>query len=195
MTGHHIIDTPIQLAQCTRCKAYVFTCESSGIKTTADPTPLNTVEEIRSALIDGRAIYRIFRLGGKPHKLQRLTANSLAGKTGVVADHGCGRKAMNRSIVKPVAASPHQAPATLGGVSGGFPPPHALAGAQTATQGFCSATSKPPNPVTHATHHPSKRPDYVNYRCQRCRQLIGRTRNVIGIQLGERWRWAQHAEC
>lgn len=192
--GQFMIDTEIKVSTCNRCSDVIFACQVSGFKVMADPKPLGDMESIRGALIEGKGIYRVNRIANKPHKLKRLGAGN-AITLDVIADHSCGMSTANNSRpVEAVPLGPHQAPVTPGRPVGGFHPATALAGAQTSAQDFSSEMFGPQSRVVSVTHHRSKIP-YINRVCPKCKEMIGATINVIGVQIGDRWAWVQHDEC
>jgi len=188
----HLIDTPIKIATCNRCAAYVMACDVSGVRTMADPTPLGTPESLRDALLDGKAAYRVLHMAGKPWKLQSLNPLNMGESGTVVAAHDCGMAtANNRREVEVVPEGPQSAPATRGRLPGGSHPATALAGAQTATQGFSSETSKLPNRAKRANRPRSK---WIYRNCEECGVVVGDS-DVIGVQLGDRWLYLRHDVC
>lgn len=202
--GNHIIDTTIKLATCNRCKAYVFACTVGGMKTTADPAPLSTIEDVRTALLGGLSIHRVLRVGEKPNKLQTVSRGFDRHLGNLVADHDCGCGAQNVRIVEDAPQDPPQAPVTRGEVQGGRrPQPVPGSGSQGHTaprriSPFPTAKINPSLsvPRSRALHANRRRSDgYCNLMCKRCGQLIGRDTNIVGIQNDNRWVWAEHADC
>lgn len=183
----HIIDTKIKVSTCNRCSDLVFACQVSGLKVMADPKPIMSLDDMREALLAGKETYRILYVSDTPWKLQRITSRIQWIKYlgGIVADHSCGMATANNSRpVEAVPLGPHRPSATSGGRPGGNHPGAAPAGPQTATQRSC--------PAEPAIHH---RSEYINRVCPRCREMIGENWNVIGVKLGDRWMWVQHADC
>lgn len=161
----------------------------------ADPKPLNSLDDMTEALMDGKGLYRVISVGGKPFKLIKLATLKGKENIGVLADHSCGvASTRSASPVELTPEGPQPAPATLGGPQAGNLPQHVLAGAQTAAQGFSSEMSSHPSRAEPVSPHRSRVP-YVNVRCKQCNEMIGRTTNIIGVQIGERWAWVQHDKC
>lgn len=109
--GKHIIDTEIKVSTCNRCKDIVFACTVGGLKAMADPKPIKDLDEKRNAIIEGKSLYRILTVAGRPHKLQLISLSSLVAEPEIIADHRCGMATANNS--RPVEAVPvaTQAPA------------------------------------------------------------------------------------
>jgi len=194
----HLIDTPLELANCDRCKAYVFKCDVSGLRTVVDCAPLDGMDDVRRRLMMGRAVYRT--LPGR--KLALFAPLSTNRDSGYLGEHWGGPGVVGAKGVDTVAVGPHRAPVTPGGPKGGFHHPHAPAdGSQGRTATFDHArtqtpsSSNPPSRATHAKNRRSERLPYINRVCEICRVMIGRTHNVIGVQIGDRWAWVQHDEC
>jgi hypothetical protein len=182
--SNQLIDTVVQLRQCPRCKAYVFVCMVSGIKTAADPKPLN-VEEYRAALISGRMTYDQLDQAGRPWKLQGRTAASqwppFKGRK-IVAEHGC-TKAMNMAEAEFIDI-PRSTPASGIGAAGVTTGQYASTSTQT-TLGTVAV-----NVIPHRSR------TYLQVKCDRCKLSIGHDWNFWGIQRGEEWVHAEHGyEC
>lgn len=202
--GEHIIDTVIKLATCNRCKAYVFACTVGGMKTTADPTPLRTLEDVRTALMLARSVHRVLRVGEKPNKLQTVSRGFERHLGNLVSDHDCGCGAQNVRIVEDAPANPLLAPVTRGESQDGLRP---LPAPGSGSQGHTAPRRVSPFPTakidrsrsmprSRALHANRRRSDsYCNLMCKRCGQLIGRDTNFVGIQNDNRWVWAEHADC
>jgi len=178
--AQHLIDTVIQLRQCPRCKAYVFVCMVSGVKTAADPKPLS-VEEYRAALIAGRMTYDQLDQAGRPWKLQSRSAASqwppFKGRS-VVAEHGC-TKAMNMGEVE-FTAIPHSTPVSDTGA----------AGVTTGQSAMSSERRTLGTVAAHVTHHRSR--PYIKEKCEVCHKEIGTDIRMVGVQIGDEWVWIQH---
>jgi hypothetical protein len=166
----HLIDTPIQLGQCSQCEAFVFSCQVSGFKVMCNPAPLDGMEEIRAALVNGAQVFRVTYVGKKPNKLSSLRPYQYKfvgiGEVVAVAEHLC--PARHKHTAKPdvTPVGPHRGP-----VPPSAPPeaprlPSAPAEAHRASQGFqptpapSSDPSASPNPVLSATRYPIKH-DYL----------------------------------
>lgn len=178
-------DTPISIAQCNRCHAYVYTCHTSGTKTNADPKPLRQDQYIQ-ALITGLTTYDLHTTtSGQPHKLRTRTKHSTWNPTAViVAEHPC--RTTVTPLPEPDTPRPHQAPATRGEPRGGIHQPHAPANSPQPPQEASGQTPQPPAPP--ATHRPSR-----PMRCHTCRSRIEPGAPHVAIEHG-RYLWAHHAE-
>jgi hypothetical protein len=156
----------------------------SGIKTAADPKPLD-VDEYRAALIAGRMTYDQLDQAGRPWKLQGRTAASqwppFKGRK-IVAEHGC-TKAMNMAEAEFIDI-PRSTPASGTGEAG-------------VTTGQYASTSMPTTLGTVAVnviHHRSR--PYVQAKCDRCKLSIGYDWNYWGFQRGDYWIYVEHGyEC
>lgn len=188
-------DTPIKVAQCNRCEQYVFSCRSNGLSTVADPAPLGDVTAYVAALAAGRRVFDLQERAGRPHSLQTRSRASKAPawppsgtQRPILAEHAC---ATDASVVEVPDAGPHQAPATPGAASAGLRRPHALAGAQPASQRLtASSQTNRPNPAAPANPRPSD--PGGSPRCDSCGEWIGDL-PFIGVHYRE-WQWAQHSE-
>lgn len=168
-------DTPIVVATCNRCKAYVFACEVNGCKSAVDITPLD-VEAYRGALVSGRATYDQLEQAGRPWKLHARGPSSewppFANRK-VLGEHQCTR-GMN---VTGFDVSEVPAPKAHATVTG------------TETSSLSHGAPVVATRADSATRHLTK---YVNYVCKRCGVMIGRDRTYVGIEYNGRWLWAQH---
>jgi hypothetical protein len=178
-------DTPIQLRQCVRCRAYVFACEVSGYKVAADPKPLSA-EEYRAALIARRGTYDQVDQAGKPWKLKRRIASSqwppYAGRS-VVADHNCGTKAMNTSGVELVDI-PQQPRASDTERRG-------------ETQGSCASSDSDSKHLARLAPNVIRRRSdrrTVHRECDVCGTWVGDA-DHWGIEHAGRWVHVEHVDC
>lgn len=179
---------PIKLAQCQRCKGYVFLAMVGGMKAMADPAPLD-ITAYTQALIAGVKTYRLVEQAGRPHRLEFDTP-SVPSKLPRVSAHDCGaiaRDAIETALEVP--QGPRSAPAMPGSNSGGLRPPAARAGAQTPTQASSSAGSRRRSAARHATGLPSS-------PCDGCGLPFkpGDLYSAIEWPPGY-YRWAAHKVC
>ncbi|MFE6222987.1 hypothetical protein [Streptomyces sp. NPDC057854] len=148
----HLVDTPIRLATCNRCGAYVYLAHSSGVRAAADVAVADRDAYI-SAVLAGRRLFDLAETAGRPQKLLVRTASSAVpafddhgtqqtapGRRKVLAEHGCGAHAMDATKFTEVAQVPPPAPATPGNPRGGTP--HGTAPVAGA------APSRPAGPAT-----------------------------------------------
>lgn len=152
----HLIDTEIKLATCNRCERYVFTCQVNGVRTTADPAPVDR-DAFARALLDGRSAYWMLSRGGRPWKLRSVSAalmGSLDEWPPTLADHNCGTRAMNATpLASEVAEIPQRARVRPGRPSGGLHHQNAPAEPQTGTQ-----RPSRPHPAESVNPRPSRNP-------------------------------------
>lgn len=191
----HLIDTPMELATCDRCKAHVFKCWVSGVSTVVDIAALDGMDDVRRRLMMGRTVYRI--LDGR--KLATFRRDSTKGN-GYLADHWCGPGVVGAKPVEVVPVGPPSAPATPGGPLGGFHHPHAPAdGSQGHTATFDHARSPAPsssNPPSRAIRASHPRSDPKPTRCATCREIITvHTPDVWSIEYDGRLVYGQHVAC
>ncbi|GGR51809.1 hypothetical protein [Streptomyces roseolus] len=129
----HLIDTPIRLATCNRCGAYVYLAHSSGIRAAADVAVAGRDAYI-NAVLAGRRLFDLAETTGRPQKLLNRSHVSPAptfdtngaqetaqGRRKVLVEHGCGAHAMDATRFTEVEQVPPPAPATPGNPRGGTP--------------------------------------------------------------------------
>lgn len=182
-------DTPVKLARCPRCGAYVFLAESCGLRAAADPAPADRDAYIR-ALVAGLRTFDLLEASGRPHKLLARSLGAPApsfdpngaqtaaeGRRKVLAEHGCGAEAKSMQPVAVAEAGPPSAPVTRGGHWGGPRPATAPAAAPT-----------PSCPAGHASHRP--------FRCGICDRLVKPGDSFWGIEHPPGiFVYAEHEEC
>lgn len=173
----HLIDKPIKLKQCMRCKGYVFLCTDSGTQVAADVKPLS-VEEYRAAIIAGRYTFDLVTQAGRPHMLRMRGASSkwppYEGRS-VLAEHPCTR-AINMSgvdLIDPPGTA-RVSDTSEHGVNKG-----------SAMQSL--GTSVLGSPASIATLHRSK--------CDSCGKPVSMSQPHVGIEQGGEWKWVAHVEC
>ncbi len=185
--------TPLRLAQCQKCNAYVFNSNVAGIDTTVDPVKLETPEQIREALLAGKSLYRENSPKLLAYVGPRDAAQRIAQRLPMYATHACMVAGTVRtSQVELTPAGPPSAPATPGGRQGGYrPAPAPVSGSQGLTglpimMGDCSETC--PCRANRATRRPS--------RCAVCNKVIwGDEHGIVAIEYNERVVWACHESC
>lgn len=173
-----MMTTPITLSTCGRCGAYVFACQVDGLKTMADPAPLDQAGYL-AALVAGLRVFDLIEAAGRPQKLRTRSGASqppighgqgstepLAYSYGtlsghILAEHGCGASALDAAKAEVVPVGPPRAPATPGASRGGHRRQTAPASAQASMplpQGSGAAapsSTTPPSPSAagHASDH------------------------------------------
>lgn len=186
-----LIDTVIQLAQCSRCSQYVFVADSGGMRVAADPAPA-TRDAYILALTEGRRLFRLSEQAGRPHKLltRRLAdpaptftpEGAQIGVQGrleaykVLVEHPCPVNARNAVRMETVEAPKAPAPATPG---------RPVAGNPQGTAPVAGAGMLPhAGPVSP---HPS------DVSCHECGKVIMENEEFWGFQHEGQWKYAAHA--
>lgn len=199
--GNHIIDSVLKVATCNRCSNIVFAADVAGLKVMADPTPITGLAEAGIALVDGKSLYRILYVAGKPHKLQLITRDPGQWLGAMVSEHGCGCSGRDAEPV--VMAQEAHRGACAAWTGQGWTPPAScprrgadgrtgLLFGDTVAPESCGSCEAPP--FDHGGPR-KRRAEHINRVCQRCNVLIGFNRDVIGVQIGDRWIWVQHDQC
>jgi hypothetical protein len=186
----HLVDTEIKLGQCNRCQAYVFMAMASGVRSAADPAPVDRNRYI-AALTQGLRLFRLIERAGRPYKLQTRRpadlepsfdpAGAQTGSQRLLAEHGCGGHQRNMITFTEVEQRPPSAHAKPGSSRVGGSLPEAAPGAET-------------NPFVAASHvnpHPSE--PYP--KCGICSRYIRKGESHWGIQHGVVWVYAEHEDC
>ncbi len=188
-----MLNTPLALANCDKCNAYVFVCHVGGIQVIVDTNPLDGMEDVRRRLMMGRTCYRI--LPGR--KLAVFAPLSTKG-SGYLADHWCTPGVTGaRKVAVADGPRPHQAPVTP---PAGFDHPTAPA------DGSQGRTGLPIMPTTimasgdasrsRATRATRPRTDPKPTRCDICREIITvHTPNVWSIEYDGRLVYGVHDSC
>ncbi|WP_432112835.1 hypothetical protein [Streptomyces sp. S1] len=192
----HLVDTPIRLGQCNRCRAYVFLANSSGVKSAADVAPADRGAYI-AATLDGRRLFDLVEQAGRPQRLLTRRLGSPApvydasgaqtaaeGRRPVLVEHGCGGHAQNMLTFQEVAQGPPRAPAMPGERRGGnrHAPVH---------ESGLTVEEIPRSPARPATRRLSE----ATPKCDVCSRYIRKGEIYWGIQHGARWVYAEHEEC
>lgn len=171
-----------KLATCTRCGRVIYLAEEVGVRWTADLEPLDAQEAIQ-ALVAGRQVYRVTQPGpnlstARPAVLKALREAPVGERPLVVASHGCPTgtaKALHAVLPAPEEVGGPGAPKAPAGPSG----------ARTArTSGRATGSSGAPN----AENRPS------DPTCEACGVKIADGEQMVGIQLGELYVYAAHAD-
>ncbi len=98
-------DKPIRLSLCSQCQSPVYACQVSGIRVMADVVPLPDIHAIRDRMISKRPIYRVIRIGERPHKLQWVAPEFVKRYADeILGDHEC--EATHRHGVRVEAVPP-----------------------------------------------------------------------------------------
>lgn len=190
------ISTPVKLAQCQKCNAYVFSATVAGLNAVINPAPLAETDDVRAALLEGKSLYHVRMVGGKPQKAVSVIGTQVGEsiKHGVPlwAQHGCaagGTVRASRVEVPPVG--PQRAPVTPGEGRDGFRHPTAPVGG---SQGHRAKISKQElRDYFKPRHHAgivNPRPS----RCIVCRGLLtGNEPDAVTIEYDGRIIWGYHA--
>lgn len=182
----NLLTTKIELGRCNRCSGYVFSAMVGGVLVAADPEPLDALAYAQ-ALVARKPVYRLLEQSGRPYKLQE-DMPSVPSRLPRLAAHDCGCMARDGMKVELVDEGPPSAPARRSAPPVSPRRPHALAGAQTPTQGFSSGMSGPRPAARPATQHPFK-------GCDACGRGIDFMKPHFSIEVGTRLVCAYHAEC
>lgn len=193
----HLIDTPMELANCDKCKAYVFKCDVSGIRTIVDCGPLDGMDDVRRRLMMGRSVYRI--LPGR--KLAQFAPLSTNTEGGYLVEHWCTAGTTGAKAVEVAPVGPHQAPATPGGPKGGFHHPTVPGSGSQGHTGLPIMKTRPtdssgasPSRALNATPRLSRH--IKPTRCDTCGVVIHHdTPDVFSIEHDGRLVYAQHVAC
>lgn len=192
----HLVDSPVKLGTCNRCRAYVYLAHSSGIRSAADVAPAGRDAYVAAAL-DGRRHFDLVEAAGRPSKLLTRTRGSQApsftlegaqeavqGRRPVLVEHGCGGHAQNMIKFTEVEERPPSAPAMPGERRGGHrqPPVH--------ESGLTVEEIPRPYRVAPATRRRSDRWERPP-KCGTCRKEC-KPGTYSGIQRGREWIWAEH---
>jgi hypothetical protein len=152
----HLVDTPVRLAQCNRCRSYVWLAMASGVRSAADVAPATHTAWI-AAIAEGRRTFRLTRAAGKPHKLLCTPLGAqiptfgvngaqepAQGRPEVVVEHGCGGAARNMLTFQEVEQAPAQTVCETWRASGWLPPPGKCGRERNAALRSCAECDRPP---------------------------------------------------
>jgi hypothetical protein len=185
-----VLNTSLELAQCEKCNAFVFTCHVGGIRVIVDPGPLDGMDDVRRRLMMGRRVYRI--LPGR--KLAVFGQLSTKGD-GYLVDHWCTPGVAGvRKLPVEDAPRPPQAPVTPS--AGPGLPSAPVSGSQGHTGlPIMSPVSSAEFP-SRATRATRPRTDPKPTRCDICRGLITHDmKDVWSIEYDGRLVYARHDSC
>ena len=172
----------IQPEPCKACGRLIYTETRAGITVKVDPTPVDA-QGASSALFSGRDVWAVQGdTEGRPVRLQAVSGSTLDALKGHPAD---------RPVVVPTHRCPPEATdgrlrasQPLGGTR---PPKGSPAGSGTPFWG--------PQEVFESTGRAASVANPVSDPvCDACQRVITDPRQVVGIQLGELWQWAQHVD-
>jgi hypothetical protein len=189
-------DKAIKLAQCTRCQAYVWSAQVSGILVAVDPAPLGSLGDVMGALGASRSVFEVRSIGSKPQALRWLGAPGTQWEPGgrhLVASHGCGAQPRDAVAVETTPQGPQEAPVTPGRHSGGFRPAHAPdSGSQgrTAARHPAGSSATRRSPATPA-NRPRFERIYRTLKCAECGETIKAGEQYVAIE-HYRYSWACH---
>ena len=169
----------IRVEPCKACGAIVLLGELMGLRAKCDPAPVDAQEAV-AALLAGRELHRVTYVGGRPANLSPARPAVLAAlraaepgeRPMVVGSHSCanGSAPVYRPNSTPGPPSVRQDP---------------LAARTAPSQGLLGGT------VNDAGLQDSRKPT-----CEACRRTIREGEEVVGIQLGDLYVYAQHvAKC
>lgn len=206
----------IKVEPCGACGRICFALAVANLTIKADPEPLEASPAV-TALLNGRALYRVTYLGGKPYRLSGASPDVLAAlrtepgeRPMVVQEHRCSpadvsavRTAVQRPEVPTGPKAPSSPPAAPSGpFSGPLTTPSGVTGAglprSEPQEGVQAPVSRPntPSPVPGATRG-SARPSggRTRPRCDGCGQPCA-DGTYASVAVGELTVWAQHVqEC
>lgn len=188
--SQHLISTPLELAICDKCKAYVFQCQVAGIRTIVDCGFLDGMADVRRRLMMGRTVYRMIH----GRKLAVFGPLSTKG-SGYLVDHWCCPGTTGAANVpRDETPRPPLAPVTPSPALG--LPSAPVSGSQGRSglpimKPVSSATSR-----SRATRATRPRTDPKPTRCDICRELIRHdTPDVWSIEYDGRLVYARHDSC
>jgi hypothetical protein len=153
VSNDHLVDTEIKLGQCNRCQAYVFMAMASGVRSAADPAPVDRGGYI-AALTEGRRLFRLVERAGRPYKLQTRRPADLepsfdpggaqTGSQHLLAEHGCGGHQRNMITFTELAQPEPTTVCETWQASGWVPPPGKCQRARQPSVKSCPTCDKPP---------------------------------------------------
>jgi hypothetical protein len=152
--AEHLVDTEIKLGQCNRCDAYVFMAMASGVRSAADPAPVDRNGYI-AALTEGRRLFRLVERSGRPYKLLTRRPADLepsfdekgaqTGAQRLLAEHGgCGGRQRNMITFRELEQAPPQTVCEQWQATGWTPPPGKCGRARSPQLKGCPTCSPPP---------------------------------------------------
>jgi hypothetical protein len=184
-----VLTTPLELAQCDKCKAYVFSCHVGGMRAIVDPAQLDGMEDVRRRLMMGRSVYRI--LPGR--KLAVFAPLSTKGD-GYLAEHWCSPGTVGAQPVGTVDVGPRQAPVTPSADHG--PQGAPVSGSQGHTGPRTTIMDSSPSHPSRVGHATRPRTDPKPTRCDTCGEIIRHdTPDAYSIEYQGRLVYGQHVAC
>jgi hypothetical protein len=184
-----MLNTAMELAQCEKCKAYVFRCHVGGLLTIVDPGPLDGMEDVRRRLMMGRDVFRI--VPGR--KLARFGPLSTKGD-GYLAEHWCTPGHVRATVIPTEAVGPLQAPVTPS--AGPGLPSAPVSGSQGRTEPRTTIMDSSSGPPSRATRAIRPRTDPKPCRCDTCGEIIRHdTPDAYSIEYDGRLVYGQHVAC
>lgn len=179
--SQHFITTPIKLATCNRCGAYLWTCHTEGFRAAADPIPLADLDAYVAALAAGRQAYEVQTLAGRPERLRMVSRSTplaerlAAGR--LVASHDCGTRSMNATAAVTEVPDP-KGPASCVGA--------------TVTRAYPSDGVQRHGAPSRAVRGPHSQSLY----CALCQGPVSEGGPPFwGLDLGGAGRYAEHLRC
>lgn len=207
--------TPMQLAQCEKCQAWVLTGQVAGINTTVNLGMLADDASIRDALLAGKSFYVEMSRKVLRYVPPKDLAKEIKGNRCFYATHECMVSGTVRARVAELTPAGTRTPVCDVWRAQGWNPPRTcprlvLAGSQ-GSQGdmgllghvptSCNNCEPPPfergetvpeSPYTPITKCCYRRPT----RCRVCDKVItGDEDNIVAIEYDERVVWAYHVTC
>lgn len=172
-----------KLATCTRCNKIIYLAEEVGLRWTADLTPLDAQAALQ-ALVDGKEVYSVTQPGNrlqtaKPDVLKALRERGTTEGPVVVASHSSCPGGAARVLRPSQEGGQGNGPAT---------PPKASAAPSRPLSGPLTTSS------TRQTAQDAGRRTSSHPVCDTCGVKISDDEQMVGIQLGELYVYANHAE-
>lgn len=176
----------IKVEGCSACGRIIFRVDVANLVLKVDPEALDGPGAV-TALVDGRALYRVAYLGGKPYRLAGAPPAVLGelnrpadDRPMVVREHRCPAGTTQAALSRPQSVP---------GVAGHPKAPQSPPAGRTAP---FSGPSRAPSGVRVAE---SPRSEPSGPRCDEC-GLIMQDGEYVAVQLGEIYAWAIHlANC
>lgn len=185
--SRYLIDTNIKVATCNRCKAFIWTAMSGGVRVLVDPQIIGYPDGYRQALIEGRTVYRLRTAAGRPWRLQQAHNLMDVASGALVASHGHPRA--DYSVVADVIPDDE--------AEGVVRPPSSQPAMPGAPQAGPPADSAPANAGSTpraATRALSRRSDTWRPRlCLTCRQFFEEGDEWVGFYVSSSQWWASHS--
>jgi hypothetical protein len=169
----------IKVENCPACGRMILSMAVANLAVRVDPSMLEADDAVR-LLLDGRALWRVMHLGGRPYRLTGASPavlGALRGEPGerphVVVEHRC-------SVTAQAALSRPRTPTP--GPSVQPTPQRPSAGQQTPSSGLQTAPSSAPSAEPHRS----------SPTCDACRKPCDVPGSYASIEIGRLTVWAQH---